>query len=482
MRVAALWVPDFPLQALLRSFPELGELPVAVAAGPKAQDLVVAATAQARELGLRPGLTVAQARQLASQVQIKTLPKAVEEAAAASLVDVARSFSPRVKRVRAGLVWLEVAGKEVPHQLWRRCFSVGLRAQVGVAHRGEVATIAARTGEVVVIPPGQEAAFLAPLPLPLAELSRPCEETLASWGIATFGQLAALPRAEVVRRLGREGLELHRLAQGEEESFLPDPPEEELREGLWLEEPVVSLEACLFLLQGLFARLRQRLALRGAGFSQVRLELALENKEKREYTLPLLAPTQEVPALVALARLLLAAAPPGAAVEGIVVEAQGGVVPSSQGSLFGPPRPHPGSLAAALVRLTALVGPGQVGRPQLADSHRPGAWKLVPFALSWEERAEPASGQRESLPVLRLWQPPRPLQVTMVGGKPVALCLEATKALVKAWAGPYRREGEWWTEEPFARDEYDVFLSNGLTLRIFYDRQQKRWFAEGVYD
>jgi len=33
MRIASLWVPDFPLQALRRSTPELAETPLAIAAG-----------------------------------------------------------------------------------------------------------------------------------------------------------------------------------------------------------------------------------------------------------------------------------------------------------------------------------------------------------------------------------------------------------------------------------------------------------------
>ncbi len=481
--VAALWVADFPLQALLRSFPELAELPVVVARGSQPQDQLVAVSPQAQQLGVSVGMTAAQARQVASQVEVKTVPKMVEEAAAASLVEVARSLSPRVKQVRPGLVWLAVGNEpaaDVGHKLWQRCLRMGLRAQVGLASNGPVATVAARTGEVVVVPEGGERSFLAPLPLVLAEPSQACVRALNSWGVRTFGALAALPRAEVVRRLGREGWHLHRLAQGEGDDFLPDPAEEELREGLWLEEPVASLEACLFLLQGLLSRLRDRLALQGAGFAQVRLELALENKQKREYSLPLLAPTSEVPALLALARLVLAASPPGWAVEGVAVEVQGGKVPSFQASLFGPPRPHPGLLSAALVRLSALVGPENLGRPQLLDSHRPSAWRLAPFAFVEAPKVLPA-GQQQA-PVLRQWHPPRPLQVTAVEGKPVAVRLAGMGSVVKAFAGPYRYQGEWWTEEPFGRDDYDVLLANGLLLRIFYHHGQRRWFADGLYD
>lgn len=489
MRVACLWVPDFPLAALCRSFPELAERPLAVAAGPSPRDTVVAASPEARALGVVPGMTAAQARQVDGRVEVKTAPEDVLAAASAALVEVAASLSPHLKRVRPGLVWLAVDGlsghfadeQALAAELWRRCFRVGLSTHVGVANGGRLATVAARTGEIQVVPAGSEARFLAPLAVVLAEPSEPCRHTLELWGVRTFGALAQLPREEVSARLGAEGLALHRLACGEGEEFIPDPLQEELREGVWLEDPVPSLEGCLFVLHGVLSRLAQRLRLRGQGFARVVVELALEGGGRREVPLPLLAPTDEVPALVALARLVLGASPPGAAVEGLAVEVQGGVVRSLQGSLFGPPRPHPGFLAAALVRLSAIVGPDGVGQPQLEDSHRPSAFRLVPFALREEAREAPPL-PAEKPPVLRLWHPPKPAQVTVVGGTPVAVRVHGGGGVVVAWAGPYRSQGAWWSESAFSRDDYDVVTADGVVWRLFYDHRVRRWFADGVYD
>lgn len=489
MRIASLWVPDFPLAALVRSFPELRERPVGVVEGSSSRDTLVAASPEAQALGVTPGMAAAQARQVDGRVEVKAVPQEVLAAANAALAEVAESFSPHLRQAQPGLVWLKVDGLEghfgeeqvLALELWRRCFRVGLAAHVGVANSGKLATVAARTGEVVVVPAGGEAEFLAPLSVELAEPSAGCWRTLELWGVRSFGALAKLPREEVGARLGEEGLQLHRLACGEGEDFVPDPSQEALREGVWLEDAVPSLEGCLFVLHGVLSRLRERLRLRGEGFAQVRVELVLEGGGKREYRLPLLAPTDEVPALLALARLMLQAAPPGEAVEGVVVEVQGGVVRSVQGSLFGPPRPHPGLLAAALVRLSAIVGPERVGKPQLAHSHRPSAWKLVPFALTWEKREE-SQLPKEKPPVLRLWQPPKPAHVTVVGGKPVAVRVNGSGGVVVAWAGPYRWQGEWWGENAFDRDDYDVATADGVVWRVFYHRRERRWYVDGVYD
>lgn len=490
-RVACLWAPHFPVQALRRSRPELAELPLAVTAGPSPRDEVIAVSAEAAAQGVRRGMTAAQARQRAREVVLKVAPAEVRGAAAEALADVAYSFSPRLRRGEEGEVWLDVGGV-VPHwggeetlarELERRCWRVGLEVRVGVASSGEVARVAARWGKGRrVVPPGGEASFLAPLPL--AALSPPLAlaAELARWGLQTAGQLAALARQEVALRLGREGVELHRLAAGQVAGVLvPDPPREEVREGTFWEEAITSLEPFLFVLHGLLSRLGQRLEMRGEGFGEVLLELALEGGGRWEVPVRLLAVTREVGAVLALARLALTAHPPNAPVEGVVVRVVPGRIRLVQGALFGPPQPAPGKLAHALARLAALVGAERVGAPAVRDTHRPDPWAVVPFAPPPAgEGGGPAPPPRR--PVRRALRPPRPAQVTAVGSRPVVARVDGWGGTVVRCAGPYRVVGEWWSEEPFARDEYDVVTADGVVWRLVFDRLEGRWLADGVYD
>ena len=241
--------------------------------------------------------------------------------------------------------------------------------------------MAARCGEAVVVPAGEERAFLAPLPLALLEPAPELAAALWRWGVTSVGALAALPRAEVALRLGAGGTALHRLACGDEAAtFVPDPVRELLREGIVLDHALTTLEPFLFTLHGLLSRLAGRLELRGAGFAELALELGLEGGGSREYRIALTAPTREVAAVLALARLRLEAHPPGAAIEAITAQAAAGRVRMAQGSLFTPPLPAPGKLAATLARLAALVGPDRVGAPSIVDTHRPAACGIAPFA------------------------------------------------------------------------------------------------------
>jgi nucleotidyltransferase/DNA polymerase involved in DNA repair len=96
-----------------------------------------------------------------------------------------------------------------------------LSASVGVAASKLVAKIASdmeKPDGLVVVAPGTEAAFLAPLPVRrLWGVGPRMEEQLAKLGVATIGQLAALDPARLERRLGTHGHDLQRLARGEDD-------------------------------------------------------------------------------------------------------------------------------------------------------------------------------------------------------------------------------------------------------------------------
>jgi protein ImuB len=259
-----------------------------------------------------------------------------------------------------------------------------------------------------------------------------------------------------------------------------------LREGVELDFPLGALEPFLFLTSGILSRLEQRLELRGEGFSEVLLELHLEGGGHRECRLKLVAPTREVPAVLALARLQLEASPPGTPVEGVAALVTPGRVRLAQGSLFGPAMPAPGKLSTALARLAALVGPDRVGAPAVPDTHRPGAWGVLPFAPAPSQGASPPAASPEpqafTSPVLRAFRPPRQAQVVAVGGRPVVARVDGTGGMVVGWAGPYRFVGDWWGDESCAREDFDVATEDGSLLRVYFDRLERRWFADGIYD
>jgi hypothetical protein len=55
---------------------------------------------------------------------------------------------------------------------------------------------------------------------------------------------------------------------------------------------------------------------------------------------------------------------------------------------------------------------------------------------------------------------------------------------VEQRSGPWRTSGHWWRHGVVAwnRDEWDITLGDGGAYRIYRDRDEDRWFIEGILD
>lgn len=415
-RIGCLLVPDFPLAALCRAEPELSGRPLAVVAGEGPRAKVVAVSAAASRLGVRLGMSAAQARTVAGAGEpavagnragarnlagagdlaaaggfLLVRPRSgdAERAAAAALVDVAASVAERVEEGGEGTVYLDVSGsaamfsseEALAAALSARAARVGLTAHVGIGSSKTVARLAAaHGGGALVVPPGTEAGFLAPLPVTLLEPDPAIAATLERWGIRRMGELGRLPAAEVAARVGPAGALLVARARGEEDiPLVPRPLPPVVEEAVELDHPLEALEPLLFVLRGLIDRLVSRLAVRSLACGALYLSLALAGRGHDERTVAPAAPTRDVRALLELVRLEIERRPPGAAIEGVHVRAMPAGLRPVQGDLFRPAGPTPERLAATLARLASLCGPERVGAPVAPDTHRPDAWALAPF-------------------------------------------------------------------------------------------------------
>ena len=402
-----------------------------------------------------------------------------------TLLRLAQEFSPQVEQTAADTVALDADGLErihgLPQQIAaaiaRRAAERGMQAGVAVAANLDTAVHAARGfAGVSVIPYGDEAKFLGSLPLTLLSPAPEILETLERWGIRRFRDLAALPELGLAERLGREGLHLHKLARGAGDRPLV-PVEEPLRfeEEAELEYPLELLEPLMFVLAQLLSGLRARLASHALATNALRLRLKLENRGEHARTLRFPVPMLDTKAFLKLLDLDLGAHPPPAPVVKVWLEAEPAKPRAAQNGLFIPIAPEPEKLELTLARLRALVGEHNVGSPELLDTHRPGAFRMLARPLA----ASPCRRVAASLS-LRAIRPPRAARVQMASGQPVHVQAPGVRGHVVASAGPWRTSGDWWTNDPWARDEWDIALSDGALYRIY--SEQGRWFVDGSYD
>jgi DNA polymerase-4 len=137
------------------------------------------------------------------------------------------SYTPLVEPISLDEAFMDVTGslaafgngEMIASQLKDRVRDeVGLVVSVGVASNKLCAKVASdlrKPDALVVVSPGEEAAFLAPLPVTrLWGVGPQARQALADHGVTTIGELAALSEATLRRRFGSHGAELARRARG----------------------------------------------------------------------------------------------------------------------------------------------------------------------------------------------------------------------------------------------------------------------------
>ena len=533
-RIACLLVADFPLAAIVRANPELRDRPCALirtahgtGCAPHSELSQVSAPAQA--LGVRPTMTVAQARALIPDLAILNPSPAAERAAADALLDVAESISPIVEEGAPGCVWLDLTGssrfyrppsgqsedpretydtqeESIADELVRRARRIGLEAAVGIATGKEIARLAARCGGARVIEAGREREFLDWMPLDLLDLGRNArgddlELVLKRLGIRRLGELARLDARAVGSRLGNRGAELMRLARGDDSARLAMRPRTEVfSEALDLEYGIETIEPLAFVMRAMLAHLTERLRMRGLVAGDIALALGLADRRRDDRRVPVAAPTLEVRALLTLVTLHLEASPPPAPVESIRLTLEARSARPAQADMFLPPAPAPDRLEAALARLAALCGPDHVGRLEAAQSYRPEATRLRRFepAPAAPPPGAPAPAAAHVVPiVMRTLRPAQPVEVMCSRETPEFVRGENVCARVVSAAGPWRRQGEWWASargddaavgadsaapDAYARDYYDLALADGGVYRVYRELNSAQWFIDGLYD
>ena len=414
-----------------------------------------------------------------------------------NLTALGLEFSPVVEQTAPDTVTLDASGLErlfgfpqdVAAAIARRASETRVKANIALAANPDAAICAARGfAGVSIIPQGDEAKFLGPLPLSLLAPSPELQETLERWGIRRFRDLAALPPLGIAKRLGPEGLRLRELARGEaERKLVPLDPPPGFEDEIELEYPVELLEPLAFLLARLLNGLATRLAMRALATDELRLRLQLENRATHERTLRLPVPSLDTKALLKLWQLDLAAHPP----EAPIVRVWMGMNPvkprTAQSGLFVPRAPEPVKLELTLARIQVIVGEGRVGSPELVDTHRPGEFRMTGetrragWATDDKRRSSvpPGPGGLPHLS-LRVFRPPRAARVALASGQPGFVAAEGIRGKVLEFSGPWRTSGDWWTSNPWARDEWDIALSDGALYRIYCE--PRGWFVEGSYD
>ena len=211
-----------------RDRPELRGRPVIVGGGgPNDRGVVSAASYEARRFGVRSAMPLRTAGAMCPEAVFVPVDGRKYQAVSRQVMTILRRYSPLVEQVSIDEAFLDVAGTEAlhgpPDAIARAIKSaiqgdLRLTVSVGVASTRLVAKIASdlrKPDGLVVVPSGEEASFLAPLPISrLWGVGARSRLVLAEYGVKTIGDLVALPPDILRRRFGTMGPVLHDRARG----------------------------------------------------------------------------------------------------------------------------------------------------------------------------------------------------------------------------------------------------------------------------
>jgi len=497
MRIACLYVPLFPLAARLRSEPDLLNEAVAIVEGNGNNAHVVAATRRARKKGIRPGLSLAQARSIVPKLIARGRDGECERTAQEALLEVAETFSPRVEDAGEGVVFADIAGMERHYEneealakaAIHAAVGVGLPAWCGIAASKLAARVAAElTPSPQIVEAGKESDFLAPLPLMRLSPEMEAAITLQRWGLTSVGDFARLPESEVASRLGESGRDLHYAARGiDPRPLIPRATPPEFREGMEVEWPLVALDPFLFIANAALDRLAKRLET--AGFACTRLEVTLmldpDGFHSRAIELP--APTRDVKTMLTLIRLDLEKTPPGAPVVGFAIVAHPDRPRRAQLSLFGPAALSPEKLATAIARLASILGDDRIGMATTVDGHLPDRFAIADYGPPPPPDARRKPPKSRGLLAVRVFRPPIPVEVITrtANGETQIAAIQSDGDIsgeVRLSSGPWNIESRWWSESPAAREYWDAELMRGGIYRLYREEGDGGWFIDARYD
>lgn len=207
--------------------------PFAVGGPPEERGVVASCSYAARRFGIHSAMPMARAVKLCPQLLIVPSHHQAYQEASRQVMAYLHNLTPLVEQLSIDEAFLDVTDLPEPGEVLARQLqatilnNLGLPCSLGIASNKLVAKIANNVGKasarnegnspnaITVVLPGQEAAFLAPLPVKeLWGVGPKTEDQLARIGLHTIGDVARWSQGDLTRRFGKNGHDLWRHARG----------------------------------------------------------------------------------------------------------------------------------------------------------------------------------------------------------------------------------------------------------------------------
>jgi DNA polymerase-4 len=213
--------------------PELRGKPFAVGGKPDERGVVASCSYAARRMGVRSAMPMGKALRLCPGLIIVPMRHHLYSEVSLQVMERLRQLTPLVEQISIDEAFLDISDvpeppETVAHKLQSRIRDeLQLPCSIGIASNKMVAKIATEVGKslalrgikakgevkppnaLTVVPFGEEASFLAPLPADMLWGVGPkTSARLTELGIYTIGYLAKWPESELTRMFGENGRDL----------------------------------------------------------------------------------------------------------------------------------------------------------------------------------------------------------------------------------------------------------------------------------
>ena len=388
MRLACITIPNFRIALERARAPELRGRPIAIGEPPPGANQVLDCSPEATAAGVRAGMPLRDARTVLPDLQILPPDPVYYARSADALLDAVEEAEPLVEPGDDGTAYAAIdphAGAEAQAEAAARLVQavragMGVEASAGAGASKFIAWCAATVsapGEVLIVPRGQEEAFVAPLSTSFLPLPYEVHRKLRLYGLHTLADIARLPVGAAQAQFGRDGLRLWELAHGMDRTpFRPRERFEPLVASLTMPAPTVHTAALLIAARQLAGRLLAQKALRFRQVRQLRLRLRLLDGGSWERTLTFREPASDEEQVLFVLKKLLEPLQLSGPVEAMSLECIGltGETGKQRSLLFAEQSRRRSQLVAALRQLKVQFG----GEPQVARVVEVEPWSRIP--------------------------------------------------------------------------------------------------------
>lgn len=291
MPIACLRIPWFSLRIALLDRPQLDGHPLALGNAQGGRPVVLDATPEARELGIRPGMTLKETRAICPIVVVLTPDPVRETATAGAITRQLDDLSPLVEPDpdERGCWYIDLTGLARHHgsyeEATRRilgCVHPVLQPRAGLASDRFTARVAAtvsRPGSIRQVALTESKRFLSKAPVSVVPLPPADIFLLERLGLDTLRKFTAIPPSKIAARFGPAGRRAWELAAGHDASpVMPPKKEPEVVQHLMMPAATASREMLLVGLRQLIHQAFAQPELRDRHVRRVSLHVVLEGE------------------------------------------------------------------------------------------------------------------------------------------------------------------------------------------------------------